>query len=154
VGYQEILLKAFWLAALTAVLWGIVPILDKIGLRKASSMAALSIRSFSIAVALLIFILATGYWKEAVKQDSFSLLIIAIGGLAAGLFGQLAYFQALKLGTTASVVPVVASYPLIASALAITILREPISPGKVIGAVLVVAGASVIALDKVFWPSK
>jgi transporter family protein len=128
--------------------------MDKFGLKKVSSMAALSVRSFVVCGVLIAFLLASGGLRETMRQDPRSLLIIGLGGLLAGLLGQLAYFQAMKLGTTASVVPVVASYPAISAVMAVVVLREPVTPGKVIGVAFIILGACAIAFDKSLWPGK
>jgi transporter family protein len=133
-------------ALLAALLWGVTPILEKMGLRKAPPAVALSIRTISVAIALLVFIVASGTWREVVKQDAHTVGYLVAGGLCAALFGQLAYFYALRAGSPASVVPVAAAYPLIAAVLSIAIFKEPVTPGKVIGAILIVLG--MISINK------
>ncbi|MBI2844028.1 MAG: EamA family transporter [Armatimonadetes bacterium] len=133
-------MKSFLFAALAALLWGIAPIFEKIGLTQATPVIGVSIRSISVAAIMCVFIFSTGNWREIARQDSQTVLFFVISGVAAALLGQVAYFHALKEGTTASVVPVVASYPLIATMLSVGILREPLTPGKIVGVVLIVLG--------------
>ncbi|MDH7481077.1 MAG: EamA family transporter [Armatimonadota bacterium] len=145
-------MKVFWLAMLTAILWGITPVLDKLGLEKATPHAALTIRTIVIAVGLMVFLGASGSWSELVTIDRRSVMYIILGALAAGLIGQLVYYYALKAGEAAWVVPIAATYPLVTAAVAVVFLKEPITPGKIIGAVLIVLGVLVIRLDQVLWP--
>jgi len=144
--------KAYWFAAMAALFWGVAPVLEKLGLRKAPPIVALSIRAISVAVLLTVITLASGHWRQMVRQDGRTVLVLVIAGLCSALVGQLVYFHALKLGTPATVVPVAATYPLVAAALSVGFFGEPLTPGKAIGAVLVILGVLAIGLDKVMWP--
>ena len=145
-------MKVYLFAILTAVLWGLAPVFDKIGLGRASPAAALSIRTIAIALGIGTFLAISGEWREFGTLDRRSVAYLALGGLAAGLIGQLFYFFALKSGGVTVVSPITATYPLVAVLLAILFLREPVSPGKVIGAVLIVLGILAIRLDNILWP--
>lgn len=145
-------MKVFWLALLTALLWGIAPVFDKLGLGKATPLAALSVRTVVVAIGLLVFFVASGGYREFANLDARSVFYIALGALAAGLVGQFVYFHALKLGEAARVVPIAATYPLVAALLSITFLKEPVTPGKILGAVLIVLGVVAIRMDQILWP--
>ena len=145
-------MKVFWLALLTALLWGCAPMFDKLGLGKATPLAALSIRTIVVGAVLAAFVLASGGWREFQSLDMRSVIYIALGGLAAGLLGQLVYYHALKLGAATRVVPISATYPLVAAVLAIIFLKEPVTPGKIVGAALIVLGVLAIRTDSVLWP--
>lgn len=145
-------MKVFVLAVLTALLWGFAPVFDKLGLGKATPLAALTVRTMVVVIGLVVFIAASGGWREFYTLDTRSVVYLVIGALAAGLVGQFIYYHALKLGEAARVVPIAATYPLVAAILSITFLREPVTPGKVIGAVLIVLGVLAIRLDQVLWP--
>lgn len=145
-------MKVFWLAMLTALLWGCAPVFDKIGLGRATPLAALTVRTIVVAVGLTAFMLVSGGWRQLGTLDSRSVLYIVLGALAAGLVGQFVYYYALKLGETARVVPLAATYPLVAAVIAIIFLKEPLTPGKVVGAILIVLGVLAIRMDQVFWP--
>jgi len=56
------------------------------------------------------------------------------------VIGQLCFYHALKIGEVSRVVPVGASYPVLACILGILFLREPITWEKASGIVLVVIG--------------
>lgn len=145
-------MKVFLLACLTAVLWGFAPVFDKLGLGKATPMAALSVRTLVVALGMAVFLAASGGWREFGTLDRRAVAYIVLGALAAGLLGQLVYYYALKSGEAARVVPVAATYPLIAALLAVLFLREPITPGKIIGAILIVLGVLSIRMDNILWP--
>ncbi|MDI6829359.1 MAG: EamA family transporter [Armatimonadota bacterium] len=141
-------MKVFWLAMLTAVLWGIAPVFDKLGLSKATPLAALSIRTIVVAVGLAIFLTASRGWLEFHTLDWHSITYLIIGALSAGLIGQLVYYFALKGDEAARVVPIAATYPLVSVIASIIFLKEPITLGKIIGAVLIVLGIIALRLDQ------
>lgn len=145
-------MNVVWLAILAAVLWGTAPILDKLGLGRPTPMAAMSVRSLTVILGLSVYMLLSGSWREIGTLDSRSIVFIALGAVAAGLVGQLFYFHALKLGQATYVVPVVAIYPLFAAAIALLVLREPLTPGKIVGTLLIVLGVLAIRMDNVLWP--
>ena len=145
-------MKVFWLAMLAALLWGLAPVFDKIGLGRATPLAALSVRTIVVVVGLLTFLTATGGWREIGGLDSRSVLYLCLGGLAAGLLGQLVYYYALKSGEATRVVPLAATYPLVAALVSTLCLKEPVTPGKVIGAILIVLGVVAIRMDQTLWP--
>ncbi len=145
-------MRVFLFALLTALLWGLAPVFDKLGLGKATPMTALSIRTIFIAVGLTVFLAISGGWREFHSVDRQSVIYLALGGLAAGLVGQLAYYSALRCGGVGTVSPITATYPLVAVILSILFLREPITPGKVVGAILIVLGVLLIRLDNTLWP--
>lgn len=144
-------MKPILFALLTALFWGVAPIFEKLGLRRVEPIVALAIRTAVVFISFTVFIFASGSWRMVQKQDSQTIIFIVLGALAAGVFGQIAYFYALKTGSASNVVPIVASYPLIASMIAITLLKEPVTVGKVLGAALIVLGVLSITLDKVVW---
>lgn len=145
-------MKVYALAILTAVLWGFAPVLDKLGLGRATPTAALSIRTLVVFIVLAVFVGATESWREFAGLDRRSITYLVLGALAAGLLGQWVYYHALKIGEATRVVPVAATYPLVAALLSVAFLKEPVTPGKILGAILIVLGVLAIRLDEVLWP--
>lgn len=145
-------MKMYWFAMTTAVLWGMAPVFDKMGLGKATPAAALSVRTATVAVGLLAFVLMSGGWRQVTSLDHKTVAYIAFGALAGGFAGQLTYYYALKLGDASRVVPLAATYPFVAAIVSVIFLKEPVTPGKVIGAVFIVLGVVAIRLDQILWP--
>jgi len=133
---------------LTAFLWGLAPVFDKIGLDKASPIVALTIRTLVMTIGIGTFSLASGTWRDVLALESRSFLFLVLAAVSAGLIGQLVYYYALKTGEPGKVVPLVATYPLISLLISVIYLREPISTGKVAGAVLIVLGVLLIGLEQ------
>ena len=128
------------LLLLTALLWGVTPVLEKIGLGKVDALTAVTIRSLAVAVSLIVYVVFTGKVKQILQADAKTVIIFSATGLIAGLFGMLTYFAALKRGATSQVVPIAATYPLIAVLLSVLILGERITAMRVAGTVLIVLG--------------
>ena len=130
----------FLLALITMIFWGIAPIFGKIGLTKLNPYIALAIRSFIIAIIMLIILLVRGDFKELIKVDLKSVAFIGLEGIFASLIGHFAYYYALKLGETSKVVPITSAFPLITLFLAILFLSEKITIFKGSGIILILAG--------------
>jgi len=112
---------------------------------KVDPTVALTFRSFVISFILLFWAIATGHLDDIYSlATSKAGLFIAAEGICASLLGHLAYYYAVKFGDVSRMVPVVAAFPLIALILAILFLSEKLTPTKVIGAILIVAGVVVI----------
>lgn len=132
-------MRAYVFAFLTMLFWGLSPALEKIGVSKLTPLTAVSMRSFFVAAILLVLFFATGGHIEVAKEPS-TLIYVLIGGIFAGLLGQLTYFAALKTGEISRVVPIVASYPVIAFVIGLIFFNEAITLPKAIGTVFVIVG--------------
>lgn len=133
---NEVLLLLF----ITAVLWGATPVLEKIGLGKTDPLTGVTIRSAAVALSLIIYLLLTGKIRGVLQSDFKTIAIFSTTGIIAGLFGMLTYFAALKRGATSQVVPIAATYPLVAAILSILILRENVTPLRILGTTLIILG--------------
>lgn len=138
--------SAFFWSGVTALLWGLAPFVEKLGLAKVEPVTAVALRSFTVSLALLAFLGFSGRLAGLTQVDPRSFLFLAAGGVLAGLLGQATYFQALKQGEPSAVVPVAGAYPLVTVVLAVLFLGERVTLLKVLGAALVVGGVVLIKL--------
>lgn len=133
--------RAYFLSILTAFIWGLAPVFEKLGLSgKIEPYVAVVVRTIAIVIVSfigLIFMGKTGSLGHLATKD---ILFIAIGGLLAGFLGQITLYSALKIGHASMVVPIAATYPLVAMTVAVLFLGEPVTWQKVAGVVLVVSG--------------
>jgi len=113
--YNDII--TFSLLIITMLLWGITPLLEKIGLRDVEPLTGILIRSFAITVVLLIIYIFTGKLNELTKVSAKSFFLFSMSGILAGLLGMWTYFYVLKAGFTSKIVPIAAAYPLITAIL-------------------------------------
>jgi len=124
----------------TAVLWGVAPIFEKLGLVRISPLAAITIRNISITVILLVVVAIADGYREIVRADFKTLVFVIAGGIIAGILGMWSYFKAMKYWEASRVVPIVGAYPLFAFIFSIILLGEKITLQKTLGAALVVFG--------------
>ena len=140
-------MSAFLWAVVTACIWGIVPLMEKVGLNGgASPTVGVMVRSLGVIVGMLVFGWLTAPWQAMRTLRWPSFLLLAAGGLLASFVGQMAFYRALKAGALSQVTPVAGAYPLVAAMLGWWILREPLTWSRVAGVLCVVVG--VILLRK------
>jgi len=132
--------KIIILLILTTLCWGITPILEKIGLVKASPLAGVVVRNIAVTVFMLFYMISSGNIKSLGSLDTKTIMIFSISGIIAGGLGMLTYFGALKIGATSKIVPIAASYPLVTALLSVLILGEHVSLLRVIGTALIITG--------------
>lgn len=128
------------LLIVTALLWGITPILEKVGLRKVDPLIGVTIRSAIVTAGLFILTFLLGKGKSLMEVEGKSLLLFGASGMMAGLLGMWTYYTALKMEATSKIVPIAASYPLVTALLSFLILREGVTLPRVFGTALIVIG--------------
>jgi len=135
---QQIGFAAFALAA--AVSWGLAPMFGKAGLSATDPTTGLLIRTLGVAAVLTVYALATGGFARVAAVGWRPAAFLLAEGILASLVGHLAYFYALKFGEASRAVPITASFPLVAVLAGVLFLGESLTPAKIAGVVLVVAG--------------
>ncbi|MDP6685949.1 MAG: EamA family transporter [Candidatus Omnitrophota bacterium] len=134
-------MKAFYFALATALVWGIVPIFEKMGLTRIAPLSGLIIRSFGVIIGLsLLIIFKTQAFKIALTADPRTIFFLVLGGFMASILGQIFFYNALKTGEASKVVPIAGIYPLVAFILGVIFLGESVTLAKVGGIMLVIAG--------------
>ncbi len=139
-------MREFLLAIFTALIWGFVPIIEKIGLssRTAEPVASViyrTIGSLVFAVGALVFIFfSSGSINSLKNMDAKSIIILALAGGLASVFGQTFFYMALKSGNASVVTPVAGSFPLVTFIFGVLLLGEAITIPKVIGIIFIVTG--------------
>ena len=133
------LLSAFF-AALTAIF-------AKIGIKNVDSNLATAIRTVVIILFAWGIVLFQGTATQIGNISRFSMIFLVLSGIATGL-SWLFYFRALQLGTASQVAPIDKLSLIITIVLAALILKEKVTPSILVGAVFMVLGAILIALNK------
>ncbi len=134
-------MKAYYFALMTAVVWGIVPIMEKIGLVRIAPMAGIFIRSCGVIIGISILALFNGEAiKMALRADPRTILLLGLGGIMASILGQIFFYNALKLGEASKLVPIAGTYPLFAFLLGIIFLGESFTLAKAGGVAFVILG--------------
>lgn len=132
----------FTYAVLTSLLWGCIPVLEKTGVQGMDNLfaAALLRASGAIMGAVLIPVFSPSALKAIVSAPPKAYVCLMAAGFLGSFVGQLTNLNALKLGDVTKVVPVTASWPLLAMIAAFILLGEPVTAKKIGAVVLVVSG--------------
>ncbi len=133
-------MQAFGYALLTALLWGIAPVIEKIGLRKIDASVGLFYRGFSAVIGMCVVGIICASTGTSLKAGWRPVSLVVCGGILASFIGQFCFYRALKLGAASQVVPVAAAFPLVSFVIAVLVLHESVTPGKILGIILVIAG--------------
>ena len=139
-------MTAFWWALLTAVIWGIVPVMEKVGLGQASPAVGVVVRSGGVMLGVLVFGWIWNPWPAMRMLSGSTIVLLMAGGFLASFVGQLVFYHALKIGAVSQIAPVAGIYPLIAACLGWICLREPFTLSRTLGVLCIVVG--VILLRK------
>ena len=134
-------MNAYVWAILTALVWGCVPLIEKMGLTRIDPLVGLFYRCFGVIAGILL--LLTFYNRQI--RESWShfhtgMLYLMLGGFLASVVGQFCFYHALKNGEASRMVPLSGSYPLVAFVLGVLILGEKVTLAKTAGILLVVGG--------------
>lgn len=133
-------MSAFWWALLSACIWGVVPLMEKVGLQGTAPETAVMVRTLGVTVGLAVWSLVSPPWAAVRAMSWTSIVLLATGGLLASFVGQMAFYRALKAGAVSQVTPVAGTYPLIAALLGWVVLREPLTLTRGLGVVCIVIG--------------
>lgn len=118
---------------------GITAILAKCGIRRTDSTVATAVRTCVVLVFSWAMVLLTGTGGQMFHLQGRTLLFLLLSGLATGA-SWLCYFKALQLGDINKVVPIDKSSTVLTILLGWLLLREPVSPAKALGALLLAVG--------------
>jgi transporter family protein len=132
-----------FLAILSAFFAACVPILAKRGLAGVDTMTATALRALVMAgfLSLLVFVRSGTRWAVG---DVRGLTWIAASGLA-GALSWLCYFAALEKGPASSVAALDRTSVIFAVVMAGVFLAEEVTMRVMVGALLVAAGATLVA---------
>ena len=133
-------MSAFLWAILAGCVWGVVPILEKVGLTRTSPFVGLFYRSLGVVLGVLLLGTVILKPEEIKAVDVRSALILILSGLLASFVAQVMFYHGLKIGEVSKVVPIAGTYPLIAFVLGVLVLGESLTTAKVIGMILILTG--------------
>lgn len=134
-------MSGFYWAVLTAFIWGLVPILEKLGLSKIEPFAGLLLRCGGVLLGAGVLIaVKREHLTQALKADWKTIVFLVIGGLLASFIGQICFYKALRSGEVSRIVPIAGAYPLVSFLTGIIFLSEAITLPKLAGVLLILAG--------------
>jgi len=133
-------MSGFQWAIVTACVWGIVPIVEKLGLTKVEPLPGLFYRCLGVLIGLFLLGVVILKPQQIKSVDLRSILLLMLGGFLASFVGQLCFYHGLKVGDVSRIVPITGAYPLVAFVLGIIFLGESLTPTKIIGVLSICAG--------------
>ncbi|MDD5019133.1 MAG: GRP family sugar transporter [Candidatus Omnitrophica bacterium] len=134
-------MKSYYFALLTALVWGLVPVFEKIGLSRLTPAAGIFVRCLAVSSGAIVLLIARPQIIPELAQTPFRYIaLIIFGGFTANFIGQLLFYNALKDGDVSRVTPIAGAYPLVAFLLGVLILGEGLTVMKVLGIVCVLLG--------------
>ena len=126
-------------AALSALFAGLTAVLAKIGVSEVSSTLATFVRTVVIVAIAASIVTAKGELPSVAYLSARDWVALVLSGVATGL-SWLFYFAALKEGPVSGVAPIDKLSFVVAMALGLLFLREPVRPLSLAGAALIVLG--------------
>ena len=132
-------MTAFNWAIITACVWGVVPIIEKIALGKVNPFVGIFYRCIGVAFGIVLLGLFIKP-QELKAVDAKSVILLVSAGFLANFVGQLLFFHGLKAGEVSSFVPIAGSFPLVSFILGVIFLGESVSLFKIGGVILITLG--------------
>lgn len=133
-------MESFFLALLTAFIWGFVPFLEKVGLSSVEPTAAYLVRCSGVFLGVVILIAFTPQVPSSGRMGIKSIFFLVLAGVLAGFVAQVIFYKALKMGEISRIIPITSCYPLFTFFLGWIFLGEEITVSKIIGMLLILGG--------------
>lgn len=129
---------------LTIVAWGSTPILEKAALHDVRPLDGLFIRNAAAFLVFMLFFLFTGRIKSLAEAPLRNVFLFSVSGILAGFLGMYCYYHILKINPSSKIVPLAATYPLVAAILGMVLLKEQASLSRIIGTILIIIGVVLV----------
>jgi len=132
-------------SVLTILMWGLWGFFGKLALEKKMAPTIVFLTETVVSALIAVFLLLAIVQRHEAQPPLYS--TINVYGILSGValaVGLLFYYFALEGAKVTVVVPLTATYPVVAVLLAYLLLRERPSPLQWIGVILVVAGVALL----------
>lgn len=130
-------------ALLSALFAALTAIFAKIGVKDINSNLATAIRTTVILLLTWGIVILSGRIGEIRDISRHTWCFLILSGLATGL-SWLFYFKALQTGDVSRIAPIDKLSVVITILLAFFILKEPLTPSVILGALLITAGSIIM----------
>ena len=130
-------------ALLSALFAALTAICAKVGVKDINSNLATAIRTTVILLLTWGIVASCGHLNEVKSIGRHTWCFLILSGLATGL-SWLFYFKAMQTGDVSRVAPIDKLSVVITIILAFFLLKEPVTPRVIIGALLITAGSIVM----------
>jgi transporter family protein len=136
----------FYWATFAALVWGFVPLLEKLGLNKTEPLVGLFYRCIGVLIGLIMLLAFMIKPAQIKTVDIKTALLFVSAGFFASFLGQIFVYNALKVGDVSKVIPISGSYPFLTFLIGILVLGESFTWVRMLGVSLVVAGIWVLKI--------
>ena len=100
-------MNAFWWSLVAAGIWGVVPLIEKLGLAgTVAPTTGVLARSLGVMIGMTVWCVAGSTWKTLGTISLRSFALLALGGFLASVVAQMAFYRALKTGPISYVTPI------------------------------------------------
>lgn len=130
-------------ALLSALFAALTAICAKIGVKDVDSNLATAIRTTIILFLTWGIVFVSCHLSEVKSVPRFTWIFLILSGISTGL-SWLFYFKAIQIGDVSRVAPIDKLSVVITIILAFILLKEPVSPKVIAGALLILAGSILI----------
>ncbi|MDP8299569.1 MAG: EamA family transporter [Candidatus Tantalella remota] len=123
-----------------ACVWGVVPLLEKMGLTRSEPFTALFYRCLGVVMGIIllsVFIVRPHHIKSV---DAKTIFVLVLSGFLASFVAQILFYHGLKIGEVSRIVPIAGSFPLVTFLLGIIFFGEAVTAAKIAGVVLITSG--------------
>jgi transporter family protein len=128
----------------TIVLWGVIPLIDKlaVGHTAVSPLVGIAIRAAAVAVLAVPLAFLAGDAGQGLRALPWRVIgLYAASGVVSLLLAQYTYYTLLKQADVARVFPLLfAAAPIVTVVLAVLLLGESLTPRQALGTLLIVGG--------------
>ncbi|MCB0787052.1 MAG: EamA family transporter [Flavobacteriales bacterium] len=135
--------RPIFYALLSMAFAGVTAVIAKLGMQRISGDAALVVRTSLIFVLVWVNAFALRHTRELELLTRRDLLFLLLSGLTTFL-SWLFYYRAVKEGNVSLVATIDKGSVVVAIALSVWLLKEPLTPKLAVGAGLVLAGLLVL----------
>jgi transporter family protein len=132
---------ALVLCGLTILMWGLWGFFGKMALDRRMAPATMFLMEVLVSALCAVAVTFALYRSDRAVQYISSWNGFGVASGAALAFGLLFYYMALQAGRASIVVPLTASYPVVAVLLSYLILGDRPTPAQWVGIMLVIAGS-------------
>ena len=132
-------------ALLSALFAALTAIFAKIGVKDINSNLATAIRTTVILIITWGIVLFGSHISEVKDIPRHTWLFLILSGIATGL-SWLFYFKAIQIGDVSRVAPIDKLSVVLTICLSFLLLKEPVSPRVILGAVLITCGSIVMLI--------
>lgn len=137
-------METWILYALISMLFaGLTSILAKYGLQNINSDLGLGIRTTTIFVLIVIFVLTTNKLNDLPLITNKQYLLLILSGVTTTL-SWIFYYRAMKIGLVSYIAAIDKGSIVITLALSFLLLKEPITPKIIVGGLLIFGGMLVL----------